>query len=106
MTTTATAEDPEPVDANSLLTIDQAADYLAITKATLYTCRSRRIGYGPPAVKVGGCLRFRRTDLDDWITAHTEGPEQVERGVDSLRGKAPHPSVGIPLTRKISARRS
>lgn len=48
----------------AILTIDQAAAYLAIPKATLYTWRTRRAGFGPRAVKLGGCLRYRRSDLD------------------------------------------
>ena len=45
----------------TILTIDQAAAYLTIPKATLYTWRTRRVGFGPPAVKLGGCLRYRRS---------------------------------------------
>ena len=56
----------------AILTIDQAASYLAIPKATLYTWRTRRAGFGPRAVKAGGCLRYRRRDLDDWINQHLE----------------------------------
>lgn len=58
--------------ASSILTIDQAAAYLAIPKATLYTWRTRRAGFGPPAVKLGTCLRYRRSDLDAWIAEHVE----------------------------------
>ena len=55
-----------------ILTIDQAAAYLSIPKATLYTWRTRRAGFGPPAVKLGGCLRYRRSDLDTWVAEHVE----------------------------------
>lgn len=55
-----------------ILTIDQAAAYLAIPKATLYTWRTRRPGFGPRAVKLGGCLRYRRADLDAWVAEHVE----------------------------------
>ena len=47
-----------------ILTIDEAAAYLAIPKATLCTWRGRWVGFGPRAVKMGGCLRYRRADLD------------------------------------------
>lgn len=57
---------------NRLLTIDQAAEYLAIPKATIYTWRTRRAGFGPRAVKIGGSLRYRQSDLDQWIAAHIE----------------------------------
>jgi len=55
-----------------ILTIDQAAAYLSIPKATLYTWRTRRPGFGPRAVKLGGCLRYRRADLDAWVAGHVE----------------------------------
>lgn len=61
----------------SILTIDEAAVYLAIPNATLYTWRTRRVGFGPRAVKMGGCLRYRRADLDAWIVEHLE-PEENE----------------------------
>lgn len=64
---------PDPVaSGDPLLTIDQAAEYLAIPKATLYTWRTRKKGFGPRAVKFGGALRYRRSDLDLWIEAHLE----------------------------------
>lgn len=59
----------------SILTVDQAADYLAIPKGTLYTWRTRRAGFGPRAVKIGGCLRYRRADLDAWVAEHLEPRE-------------------------------
>ena len=55
-----------------ILTMDQAAAYLSIPKATLYTWRTRRAGFGPRAVKLGGCLRYRRSDLDAWVAEHLE----------------------------------
>lgn len=60
---------------NMILTIDEAAQYLAVPKATLYTWRTRRVGFGPRAVKMGGCLRYRRVDLDAWIVEHLESTE-------------------------------
>jgi excisionase family DNA binding protein len=54
------------------MNIAQAAAYLGIAKSTLYTWRTRRPGFGPRAVKAGGALRYRRSDLDAWIEAHAE----------------------------------
>lgn len=54
------------------MNIGQAASYLGMSKATLYTWRTRRPGFGPRAVKAGGALRYRKSDLDDWIEAHAE----------------------------------
>jgi len=49
------------------MNIAQAAAYIGIAKSTLYTWRTRRPGFGPRAVKAGGALRYRRSDLDAWI---------------------------------------
>ena len=72
-----------------IFTIDQAAAYLSIPKANLYTWRTRRVGFGPRAVKLGGCLRYRRSDLDAWVAEHVENfddfpaaPEQRAAGLD------------------------
>lgn len=86
-----------------MLTIEQAAIYLAIPKATLYTWRTRRAGFGPPAVKLGGCLRYRRCDLDAWIEAHLEAFTTVEI-TESRRGKAPATDPGISLSRASQPR--
>jgi excisionase family DNA binding protein len=87
-----------------LLTIDEAASYLAIPKATLYTWRTRRVGFGPPAVKIGGSLRFRRTDLDAWIEAHLEAADQDPNADEPVRGKAPNPTAGVSLSRHSAPR--
>ena len=63
----------------SILTIDQAAAYLAIPKATLCTWRTRRVGFGPRTVKIGGCLRYRRCDLVAWVTEHLESAPPIRK---------------------------
>lgn len=55
-----------------LLTPQQAAAYLCIPEATLKAWRSRRKGYGPKAVRLGRRIRYRRQELDSWITDHLE----------------------------------
>jgi excisionase family DNA binding protein len=54
----------------SLLTIEEAADYLGMSAKWLY--RNYR---DLPHVKIGGGtkprIRFKSTDLDGWIAAHT-----------------------------------
>jgi len=80
-----------------ILTIDQAAAHFAIPKAALYTRRTRRAGFGPRAVKIGGCLRYRRSDLDAWVAEHVENfddlpavPEQrAADGVSLSRASRP-----------------
>lgn len=55
-----------------ILTIDEAAAYLAIPKATLYDMADSPGRVRTRAVKMGGCLRYRRADLDAWIVEHLE----------------------------------
>lgn len=57
-----------------LLTIDEAAEFLKLSKATL--ARFRVPGnrqYGPKFVKLATCVRYRRADLDDWISSNSHG---------------------------------
>jgi predicted DNA-binding transcriptional regulator AlpA len=75
-----------------ILTIDEAAAYLAIPKATLYTWRTRRVGFGPRAVKMGGCLRYRRADLDcdpDQSGPRDEPSSPTEAGDQGASGRGP-----------------
>lgn len=98
MSTTADA----PLE-RSILTIDQAATYLAIPKATLYTWRTRRAGFGPPAVKIGGCLRYRRSDLDVWIAEHVESFNGSDDD-DQQVGTVPTQTNGMSLSRTSGPR--
>jgi len=99
------------VPGSPLLTIDQAAEYLAISKATIYTWRTRRAGFGPRAVKIGGNLRYRRSDLDQWIAAHVETPDsdpnldtEAEAEQESQRGKHARPEPTPVRTRTPRSR--
>lgn len=48
-----------------LLTIDEVADYLSVTKNTVYGWRKERTG--PPAIKIGKHLRFPKGALLEWV---------------------------------------
>ncbi|MCS6295586.1 MAG: helix-turn-helix domain-containing protein [Nitrospira sp.] len=51
-----------------LLTIDEASEYLGISKLTLYGWVSaRKLGF----VKVGRLVKFKQQDLEKWIDQHT-----------------------------------
>lgn len=85
------------------LNTDDACGYLGVPKATLLTWRVRRPGYGPRAVKAGGRLKYRLSELDRWLDAHEEsfnpggilGPHDPYLGEsdevvrDILRGRLP-----------------
>jgi excisionase family DNA binding protein len=53
---------PEP-----LMTIDEVAAYTQLPKLTLYKMRSE--GRGPRAAKLGKHLRYRRSDVDAWVSS-------------------------------------
>lgn len=59
------------MDSNErLLTIKEVADYLGVPVATLYQWRYRR--EGPPGFRIGGLVRYRRSDVDAWIEQQVE----------------------------------
>jgi predicted DNA-binding transcriptional regulator AlpA len=92
---------PDGLAAYRLLTSDEAALLLGVPVATLRTWRSRRRGYGPRAVQVGGSIRYRLADLLAWIDEHTENPDgDAPEGIEaSKRGKA-SPADLAPITRQ------
>jgi Helix-turn-helix domain len=61
--------EPDRKDADALLNEVQAADFLDLSIRTLQAWRLR--GSGPPFVKAGRAVRYRRRDLLDWIEANT-----------------------------------
>jgi excisionase family DNA binding protein len=50
-----------------MLTTKEAADYLRLSERTLE--RLRCSGLGPKFVKCGRSVRYRQTDLDEWIAS-------------------------------------
>jgi excisionase family DNA binding protein len=46
------------------LTADELAERLKVAQSTLWQWRLRN--YGPPAVRVGGKLRYRRKAVEQW----------------------------------------
>lgn len=56
---------------DALLTEDEAADSLRISVRTLQAWRLRTAG--PPFVRVGRTIRYRRGDIKTWIKMNTCG---------------------------------
>ncbi|HKZ29218.1 MAG TPA: helix-turn-helix domain-containing protein [Acidimicrobiia bacterium] len=48
-----------------LLTVEELAEYLGVPVATIYAWRYRH--EGPPGFRVGKHLRYRSSDVDQWI---------------------------------------
>jgi len=52
----------------TLLTIDELASYLKVTRRTIYEwLKKKKI----PAVKLVGQWRFRKDRIDAWLESHT-----------------------------------
>ena len=50
------------------------AQTLGIPLRTIYNWRSR--GEGPRAFKIGRHVRYRPTDVEDWLEAHADAPAE------------------------------
>jgi excisionase family DNA binding protein len=68
----------EAVERDRLMTIDEVAEYTQLPKNTLYKMRSQR--GGPRAARLGKHLRYRKSDVDAWITAHLDEAPVDRRG--------------------------
>ncbi|MHA7248027.1 helix-turn-helix transcriptional regulator [Arthrobacter tecti] len=57
-----------------LLTFDEVADYLSVSKSTLYSWRSRE--KGPKGISVGRFVRYRRSDVDAWLQSESRASSE------------------------------
>ena len=64
--------DSQAILPSEYLRTPEAANYLSLSPQFLEVCRHR--GEGPPYVKIGRAIRYRRSALDDWMTARESGP--------------------------------
>ncbi len=55
---------------DELLRTRDVTKELGIAESTLYGWRVR--GVGPRAIKVGGQLRYRRSEIDRWLEANAD----------------------------------
>jgi excisionase family DNA binding protein len=58
------------VTSESLMTVEQVADYLNVPVKTVY--RWRLTGTGPRGARVGRYVRFRRADVEAWVERRVE----------------------------------
>ena len=79
------------LDAQALLPPRHAARYLGLSESTLAKLRSRHArDRGPRYSKLGGSIRYRKTDLDAWISANatrspSQGPDVLADRDDAVR---------------------
>jgi hypothetical protein len=65
-------------DHDALLTEVSAADILHLSIRTLQSWRSKKLG--PPFVRAGRAVRYRRGDLIQWIDANTVSASATPAG--------------------------
>ena len=58
------------------LTTQQAAAYLNLSRQYLEAARYRGDGSGPAYVKLERAVRYRRSVLDAWMSAHDHSPDR------------------------------
>lgn len=64
-----------------ILNLDEAAEYLNISKSTLYKMTSKK---EIPHYKPNRCVYFERTELDNWVrSAHVLTEEQMNDQVNT-----------------------
>jgi excisionase family DNA binding protein len=61
---------PEPGTGSPLLSVAEAAAYLGMSKDWIY----ERLRTLIPHIKIGGAVRFRRDDIDRYISSQTIAP--------------------------------
>lgn len=60
------------VAAEEFLTTAELAELLRVPVDSIYQWRHK--GEGPPAIRVGKHLRFRRSAVDAWLESRTDAP--------------------------------
>lgn len=62
---------------NILKSRQEAANYLGVSSQTLavWACNGR---YGLPMVKIGRCVKYRQSDLDNFIARNVVGGEVLQ----------------------------
>jgi excisionase family DNA binding protein len=78
---------PPAVDASTeLMTLQQVAEYLSCHPTTIYRLlKNRQI----PAFKLGFDWRFRRSNIDQWISDRQMKPKDVDEHEPWPRGRRP-----------------
>lgn len=61
---------------SDLLSPQQLADYLGVPVRTVYAWNHQ--GTGPTPIRVGKHVRYRPSEVDAWLTAHTAEKEPAD----------------------------
>jgi len=68
------------LDPDALLVEIHAADLLKVSSRTLQAWRANR--RGPPFIRAGRAIRYRRRDLIAWMDANTVSPSEAPTWAD------------------------
>lgn len=63
----------QPAAAAQYMTAKELAEMIGVTTDTLYQWRYRGT-HGPKYSKLGGFVRYKRSDVDKWIAANERQP--------------------------------
>lgn len=90
------AQVPEKTVYDRLLSPEDLAAYLGVSLATVYRWRARRTG--PPGLRVGKNVRFRREVVERWLDEHAETTPEYH--LDQLRAAVAESLAkqGLPTT--------
>ena len=66
---------------SKLLSGQEAANYLSVSSRSLSNARSSGTGIVIPFIKIGGAVRYKQSDLDNYIQSHTFSHTGETRGV-------------------------
>jgi len=72
----ATKTTPIVVIDSDYMTTGDAAAYVKMSRQFLEGARYRGDGSGPPYIKIGRSVRYRRSKLDAWMTAHDHAADE------------------------------
>lgn len=67
---------------SKLLSGQEAANYLSVSSRSLSNARSSGTGIVIPFIKIGGAVRYKQSDLDNYIQSHTFSHTGETRGVN------------------------
>ena len=56
---------------DALMTRDDLARYLGVARKTVE--RWARAGIGPQEIRIRGVIRYRRADVEEWLTRQQQG---------------------------------
>ncbi len=64
---------PETTDSERMMTVEETATMLGLSRASLYNRRYAGSDL-PPSYRVGDRVRYRRRDVEQWLETRREAP--------------------------------